>query len=110
MIEILKYLPLLLKYLPAILKGRDVSDKYLADQGTEKPAIISRRFVGMATLVIASGLGAASIYFNVSIPDENIQGIINSTMQVIAAGASIYGAILTIIGEINQKKKTANGE
>lgn len=112
MIEILKYLPLFLKYLPAILKGKDVASTYLADNGTEKPLLISRRVVGGLIGIIASAAGAISIYYGISIPDESIKTVIDSVVQMSALTASIYGVILSIIGDIKRTESltTKKGE
>ncbi len=90
-----------LKFLPLILKGKQVADVYQEEVGQGKPIYLSRRFVGTVIVLIGAG---ASKYFGVSLDENVLSSLTDSTVSLISAGVTLYGVILSIIGIVKRKK------
>ncbi len=90
-----------LKYLPLVGLTKDVSKAYKEDTGKERPAYLSRRFVG-ALIALAGGF--AAIQFGVKLDETILTQITDSLDKLIAAGIALYGAIVVIVGIFKRKK------
>lgn len=90
-----------LKFLPLVLKFKDISEAYQSATGKDRPAYLSRRFVG-ALLVLLGAI--ASIALGVQIDENVVMSVTNGLDTLIAGGITLYGAILAIIGQIKAKK------
>jgi len=88
-----------LKYLPMVGLFQDVSESYKAETGKDRPAFLSRRFIG-SMLLLTGGLSA--ILLGVSIDSDVLNTIADKIETIISAGIVIYGLVLGIVG---QKKK-----
>jgi uncharacterized membrane protein YidH (DUF202 family) len=91
-----------LKYIPLVAMGKNVSTAYKEETGKERPAYLSRRFIG-AALALAGGI--AAVQFGIKIDDNIIASVTDNLDKLIAAGIALYGAIVLIIG-IFKKQKT----
>ncbi len=90
-----------LKYLPLVSLTKDVSKAYKEDTGKERPAYLSRRFIG-ASIALAGGF--AAIQFGIKFDETILTQITDSLDKLIAAGIALYGAIVVIVGIIKRKK------
>jgi len=86
----------LLKYIPLVALGKDITNA-LKQKGTDRPAYLTRRFVGAAIIFIGAFL---SIQFGVTIEENIIQQMIDDTDKLIAMAIAGYGAVLGIYGTV----------
>jgi hypothetical protein len=89
-----------LKYLPLAALGKNVSEAYKEETGKERPAYLSRRVIG-AALVLAGGFTA--IQSGVQIDANILNSITDSLDKIIAAGITLYGTIIFLIGLFKRK-------
>lgn len=89
-----------LKYIPLVALGKNVSQAYKEETGKDRPAFLSRRFIG-AALALAGGY--AAIQFGIQIDENILSNITDSLDKLIAAGIAIYGAVIFIIGLFKRK-------
>ena len=92
---------LFFKYLPVLLKFKSVADIYKDEQGKNKPAIISRRFVGAVIILIGAYLG---VRYGISAEMFNVEQITEHLMSIISSVTLLYGIIMGIIGYIKRSK------
>lgn len=92
----------LLKYLPLVSMFQDVSDAYKSETGKERPAYLSRRFVGAVIILLGA---AATLYFGVEIDKDIIASLTENIEKMISAGIALYGTVLLIIGLFKKNKK-----
>lgn len=89
------------KYLPLVGMLKDVSTAYKEETGKDRPAVLTRRFMG-AALVLAGAF--ASIQLGIEIDSTIIEQITDSLDKLVAAGMVLHGSILTIVGIVKRKK------
>ena len=92
---------LFFKYLPVLLKFKNVAEIYKDEQGKNKPAIISRRFVGAVIILIGAYLG---VRYGISAEIFNIEQITEHLMSIIGSITILYGIVMTVVGYIKKSK------
>lgn len=90
-----------LKYLPLVSLMQNVSDTYKEGTGKDRPAYLSRRFIG--ALIVAVG-AFLSIQSGMTIDQNILDQIIENTDRLISAGIALYGLIVVIVGVVKRKK------
>lgn len=95
MLKIFKYLKLLGLF-------RNVGDAYKEETGKDRPAYLSRRFIGALVILIGAVL---SFQFGVKIDENILTNITENIEKVIAAAIVLYGLVMGIIGTVKRKKK-----
>jgi len=89
------------KYLPLVGLLKDVSTAYKDETGKDRPAVLSRRFIG-AVLALAGAF--VSIQLGVEISADTLAQITDSLDKMVAAGTVLYGAVMVIVGLLKRKK------
>jgi len=90
------------KYLKLIGLFKNCDKAYKEHTGKDKPAWLSRRFIGAVVILIGAGL---SIHFGVKIDSEILSTVTDSADKIIAAGIILYGAIMEIVGIVKRERK-----
>ena len=93
----------LIKWLPALLKGKDVAEAYKAETGKNKPAIVSKRFIG-TVVVLASAI--VSIQYGVTLDADVLNKLTGSLTDLATASTTVYGLVIVIKGVFDAKKRT----
>ena len=87
----------LLKHIKAILLFRQVADAYKNEVGKDKPALLTRRFIGS----VAASIGAAAtLYTGVQFDAGLIAGIEEHVTKVTDTGYQMYGLVKSIIPDL----------
>lgn len=90
-----------LKFLPLVMMFKDVGDAYQSETGKDRPAVLSRRFIGAVLAIIGAAL---SIALGVTIDANILSSITESISTIITAGIALWGAVVGIIGIFKAKK------
>jgi len=91
----------LFKYLKLLGLFRNVTDAYKEYTGKDRPAYLSRRFVGALIILIGA---VFSFHFGVKIDESILSNITESLEKIIAACIVLYGAVMEIVGILKRKK------
>ena len=91
----------LLKYLPMLAIGKDARKAYEEENGKDRPAYLSRRFVG--AILAAAGL-FLSVHYGVQVSKEDLALIGDNIEKIVAAGIAIQGVVVTIVGYFGRQK------
>lgn len=91
----------LFKYLKLIGLFKDCGKAYKGHTGKDRPAYLSRRFVGAVVLFAGTAL---SIYFGVKIDTEILTNITDNLDKIIPPIIILYGAVMEIVGILKRKK------
>jgi len=89
------------KYLTLIGLLQNVTNAYKEHTGKDRPAYLSRRFVGALIILIGAGL---SVHYGVKIDENILTNITESLEKIIAASIVLYGAVMEIVGILKRKK------
>jgi len=90
------------KYLKLIGLFRNVADAYEEHTGKDRPAYLSRRFIGALIILIGAGL---SLHFGVKIDEGILTNITEGLDRIVCACIVLYGAVMEVIGIVKRKKK-----
>src|SRR4030067_3065338 len=87
----------ILKHIKAIRLLRSVAEAYKNETGKNKPALLSRRFIGAVTV---SGGAIATLYTGVNIDAGMLTGIKEHLSNVANTGHQIYLLVKSIIPDL----------
>ena len=90
------------KYLKLIGLFKNSKKAYKEHTGRDRPAYLSRRFVGAVVLLVGTAL---SIYVGVEIDKEFLNMVADNIEKVVAAGIILYGAVMEIVGIVKRERK-----
>ena len=90
------------KYLKLIGLFRNSKKAYKEHTGRNRPAFLSRRFVGAVVLLAGTAL---SIHFGVKIDTETLTLITENLDKIISAGVVLYGVVMGIVGIVKRERK-----
>lgn len=90
------------KYLKLIGLFKNSKKAYRKHTGKDRPAILSRRFMGAVILLVGTTL---SIYFGVEIDKELLNSVTDNIEKIVAAGIILYGAVMEIVGIVKRERK-----
>lgn len=92
----------LIKYLKLFGLLKNVNKAYQEEKGKNRPAYLSRRFIGA---VILLGGAVLSLKFGIKIDETVLTQITDNLDKAISAGIVLYGLIMGIVGIIKREKK-----
>jgi len=91
-----------LKYLPLIGKFDDISVAYKEETGKDRPAYLSRRFVGAIVALTGATL---AVIFGVTLDANMIEEVTKNIETMVSAGITLYGIVLAVYGLLKKKKE-----
>jgi len=91
-----------LKYLKLIGLFQNSKKAYKEHTGKDRPAFLSRRFMGAIVLLVGTAL---SIHLGVKIDSNIFANIADSADKMVGAGIVLYGAIMEIVGIVKRERK-----
>lgn len=92
----------LLKYIKLFGLFKNVQGAYKTETGKDRPAYLSRRFIGA---VIILGGAVLSLECGVKIDETLLASISDNIEKIVAAGIVLYGLVMGIVGTVKRKKK-----
>lgn len=92
----------LIKYFKLFGLFKNVQKSYKEETGKDRPAYLSRRFIGAVIIV---GGAVLSLELGVKIDESLLTDITNSIEKIVAAGIVLYGLVMEIVGIVKRKKK-----
>lgn len=90
------------KYLKLIGLFKNCDKAYKGHTGKDRPAYLSRRFVGAVVLLVGTAL---SVYFGVEIDKELLGMITDNIGKIVGAGIILYGGVMEIVGIVKRERK-----
>lgn len=90
------------KYLKLFGLFRNSKKAYEEHTSKDRPAWLSRRFLGAVIILIGAGL---SIHFGVKIDSGILSNVTDSLDKIIGAGIILYGAVMEIVGIVKRERK-----
>jgi len=95
-----------LKYIPLVGLFKNVKTSYKEETGKDRPAYLSRRFIGT---VIALGGAILAIQFGIIIDTTILEQLTDNIEKLVATVIAIYGIVLAIVGLFKKKDSNVTG-
>lgn len=91
----------LIKYFKLFGLFKNVQGAYKEETGKDRPAYLSRRFIGA---VVILGGAVLSLEAGVKIEEALLIDISNSIEKIVAAALVLYGLIMEVVGIVKRQR------